>query len=230
MDGTIAGRLARVTAEIATEARLWDRDPAGIDLVAVSKMHGAEAAAEAIQAGQRRFGENRVQEAQGKWPELKAAHPEVRLDLIGPLQTNKVRDAVALFDGIQSLDRESLAEKLAAEMARQGRRPACLVQVNTGEELQKAGIAPREADAFIRRCIEVHGLPVEGLMCVPPADQAPAPHFALLADMARRHGLARLSMGMSGDYAAAIRFGATEVRIGSAIFGARPPLVSSSSA
>jgi pyridoxal phosphate enzyme (YggS family) len=176
----------------------------------------------ALAAGQRVFGENRVQEAAAKYPALKAAHPGLRLHLIGPLQTNKARDAVRLFDVIETVDRPRLAEALARELAQQDRRIDCLVQVNTGEEPQKAGVLPGEADRFIEACRERWRLPVRGLMCIPPADEEPALHFALLREIARRHGLAELSMGMSGDFETAIRFGATLVRIGTAVFGARP--------
>ena len=177
-----------------------------------------------LEAGQRLFGENRVQEAAGKWPALRSAFPEIELHLIGPLQTNKVAEAVGLFDAIETLDREKLARALAGEMAKQGRRPACFVQINTGEEPQKAGIAPSLADPFIALCRGELGLPVEGLMCIPPQDADPAPHFALLRAIARRNALAGLSMGMSGDFETAIAAGATHVRIGTAIFGARGSL------
>jgi PLP dependent protein len=218
----LAERLAVVKSRIADAARAVGRDAAGVTLVAVSKTHDAAAVSAAIAAGQRVFGENRVQEAQSKYPALKAAHPDLVLHLIGPLQTNKVKDAVALFDVIESLDRPKLAEALAREIERTGRRPRCLIQVNTGEEPQKAGVLPADADAFIRDCRERWHLPVEGLMCIPPLDQEPSPHFALLREMARRHGLSELSMGMSADYEIAIRLGATHVRVGTAIFGERP--------
>jgi PLP dependent protein len=168
------------------------------------------------------FGENRVQEAQAKWPALKARFPGIELHLIGPLQTNKVKAAVALFDVIETVDRPKLAEALAAEMGRAGRRLTCFVEINTGGEAQKSGVAPEDADGFIARCGGELGLPIAGLMCIPPLDEDPAPHFARLAEIARRNGLGRLSMGMSADYEAAIRHGATHVRIGTAIFGARP--------
>jgi len=181
-----------------------------------------EAAIEAaIAAGQRCFGENRVQEAKAKWPDLKARHPDLELHLIGPLQTNKVRDAVALFDVIETVDRPKLAAALAEEMERAGKRPRLLVQVNTGEEPQKAGVLPAEIDSFVRSCRDDHGLDVQGLMCIPPFDEEPSLHFALLAKIAARLGLQELSMGMSGDFETAIAFGATYVRIGTAIFGAR---------
>jgi PLP dependent protein len=221
---SIGDRIAAVTARIAAACRTCGRDPAEVTLVAVSKTHAAEAVAAALDAGQRCFGENRVQEAQAKYPALKAAWPALRLHLIGPLQANKARDAVALFDAIETIDRPRLAEALAREMARQGRRPNCLVQVNTGEEPQKSGVSPGAADALIAACRERWKLPITGLMCVPPATVDPAPHFALLRDIARRNGLAALSMGMSGDFETAIRFGATLVRVGTAIFGARAAL------
>ena len=222
LQASVADRLAAVKNRIAAAARAAGRDAAAVTLVAVSKTHDAAAVSAAIAAGQRVFGENRVQEAQGKYPALKAAHQDLVLHLIGPLQTNKVKDAVALFDVIESIDRPKLAEALAREMERTGRRPRCLIQVNTGEEPQKAGVLPAEADAFIKECRERWHLPVEGLMCIPPFDQEPSPHFALLREMARRHGLAELSMGMSADYEIAIRLGATHVRVGTAIFGERP--------
>ena len=219
----VAENLAAVRARIAAAAEAAGRPAGSVTLVAVSKTHGPERILPAIAAGQRVFGENRVQEARAKWPMLREAHPGLVVHLVGPLQTNKVREAVALFDAIQTVDRPKLAAALAAEMARTGRRIGCFVQVNTGEEPQKAGVAPAEADAFIEACRREHGLPVEGLMCIPPADAQPAPHFALLARIAERHGLAGLSMGMSADYETAIRFGATHVRVGTAVFGGRPP-------
>lgn len=212
---------------MAAAARAAGRDPADISLVAVSKTHPGEAVHRALAAGQRVFGENRVQEAAAKFPPLRAAFPDLRLHLIGALQTNKAGDAVRLFDVIESLDRSRLAAALAAAMAKAGRRPACFIQVNTGEEPQKAGIRPADADAFIAECRERHGLPVVGLMCIPPADTSPEPHFALLRDIAQRHGLSRLSMGMSADFEMAIRYGATEIRVGTAVFGTRlsaPPV------
>ena len=218
----LAQRLAAVRARIAEAAAAAARRPEDVTLVAVSKTHDAAAVEAALASGQRVFGENRVQEAAAKYPPLKARHPDLRLHLIGPLQTNKVKDAVALFDAIETVDRPKLAEALAGEMARQGRRPELFIQVNTGEEPQKAGVMPREADAFIEACRTRLGLGIAGLMCIPPAEEEPSLHFALLREMARRHGLAGLSMGMSGDYDIAIRFGATHVRVGNAIFGARP--------
>jgi pyridoxal phosphate enzyme (YggS family) len=187
----------------------------------VSKTFDAEAIRPVIAAGQRDFGENRVQEAQGKWPPLKAETPDVTLHLIGPLQSNKAADAVALFDVIHTIDRDRIAEAVAREMKKQGRALRLLVQVNTGEEPQKAGVAPADVDAFVARCRDVHGLAVDGLMCIPPADQVAAPHFALMAKIAKRLGLKSLSMGMSGDFETAVMLGATDVRVGSAIFGER---------
>lgn len=218
---TIAANLADVRAKIAKAARAANRDPAAITLIAVAKMHDEEAVQAALAAGQTAFGENRVQEAKAKYPALKAAHPALDLHLIGPLQTNKARDALALFDAIHTLDRESLAETLGPEIKRAGSAPKLFVQVNTGEEPQKTGVAPKDALAFIARCREHHGLPVTGLMCIPPAQDTPAPHFALLVKLAREAGVSDLSMGMSGDYETAIRLGATHVRVGTAIFGAR---------
>jgi pyridoxal phosphate enzyme (YggS family) len=217
----IATHLAEIRSHIAVAAKADGREADDIRLVAVSKTHPAEAVAAAIAAGQRVFGENRVQEAQVKFPALKAAHPALLLHLIGPLQSNKVPDAVALFDVIESVDREKLARALAGEMAKQARRPALFIQVNTGEEPQKAGIPPQDVDGFVKLCRDELLLPITGLMCIPPADQHPAPHFALLRDMAGRNDLRQLSMGMSGDYETAIQFGATHVRIGTAIFGQR---------
>lgn len=216
-----AARHRDVLALIARAARDNGRDPASVALVAVSKTQGSEAIRPVLEAGQRLFGENYVQEAKAKWPALKAAFPDTELHMIGPLQSNKAKEAVALFDVIETLDRDSLAREIAREMARQGRRPRLLVQVNTGEEPQKGGVMPAEVDGFLAACRERHGLIVAGLMCIPPAGQPPSPHFAFLAQIARRHGLSTLSMGMSGDYEAAIQLGATHVRIGSAIFGAR---------
>lgn len=213
--------LAQVEQEIAracTEAR---RDRASVTLVAVSKTFDADAITPVIDAGQRVFGENRVQEAKGKWPALVSAHPGIALHLIGPLQSNKTKEAVALFDAIHSVDRTSLCEALAKEIKSQNKRPELFVQINTGEEPQKAGIAPGEADAFIASCRDKYGLTISGLMCIPPVDEPPAPHFALTAKIAARNGLTKLSMGMSADFAVAIQLGATHVRVGSAIFGAR---------
>jgi pyridoxal phosphate enzyme (YggS family) len=220
----IAGNLAAVNARIAAAARGAGRAAGDVTLVAVGKTHPAEAIEAALAAGQRVFGENRVQEAQRKFEALKNRFPDLVLHLVGPLQSNKARDAVALFDVIETVDRPRLAEALAAEMARGLRRPDCFIQVNTGEEAQKAGVAPAEAAAFIARCRDELRLPVRGLMCIPPLDEAPAIHFAFLRELARRAGLGMLSMGMSGDFEGAIALGATHVRVGTAIFGARPPV------
>ncbi len=218
---TVAANLSAVRGRIAAAAAEAGRNPADIALVAVSKTQPAARIAAALAAGHRIYGENRVQEAAARWPALRAAWPGIALHLIGPLQTNKARDAVALFDCIQTLDRPRLARALADEMLRAGRRIPCYVQVNTGEEPQKAGVLPLEADRFIGACREEFGLPITGLMCIPPVDEEPSLHFALLAGIARRNGLARLSMGMSADYEVAVRFGATDVRVGTAIFGDR---------
>ena len=214
-------KLLAVRAAMAAAEASGGRAAASVALVAVSKTFDADEIRPVIAAGQRIFGENRVQEAQAKWPALKAETPGIELHLIGPLQSNKAREAVALFDVIETVDREKIAAELAREMSRQGKAPRLYVQVNTGSEPQKAGIEPVEAVAFITRCRDVHGLAVEGLMCIPPADENPGPHFALLAKLAREAGLSKLSMGMSGDYETAIAFGATSVRVGSAIFGTR---------
>ena len=221
----IAANLAAVRRRIAEAAAAAGRPAGDVTLVAVSKTHDGDAVARAIAAGQRVFGENRVQEAQAKYPALKAQHPDLALHLIGPLQTNKVKDALALFDVIETVDRMRLAESLARELARQERRPALFVQVNTGEEPQKAGVPPAEADAFIADCRTRLGLAIAGLMCIPPVDDEPSLHFALLREIARRNGLVSLSMGMSADYEIAIRLGATHVRVGTAIFGARQAYV-----
>lgn len=217
----IADNLREIRIKIAAAAREAQRDPAAVALVAVAKTHPAAAVEAALAAGQTLFGENRVQEAQAKYPALKARHPEMQLHLIGPLQTNKVKEAVALFDAIETVDREKLARALAAEMQRQDRHPQLFIQVNIGEEPQKAGVAPREADAFIRLCRDELKLGIAGLMCIPPAEHQPAPYFALLREIAARNHLAGLSMGMSGDYQSAIRLGATLVRVGTSIFGTR---------
>lgn len=221
-DAAIAANLATIRARIAEACARANRDPASVTLVAVSKTHPAAAVEAALAAGQAVFGENRVQEAQAKFPALRPRHPGLRLHLIGALQTNKARDAVRVADVIESLDRPKLAAALAEAVAKEGRRPTLLVQVNTGEEPQKAGVARAEADAFLRACRDEHGLAVSGLMCIPPVGADPRPHFAFLAELAARHGLQTLSMGMSGDFEAAIAEGATHVRIGTAIFGARP--------
>ena len=192
-----------------------------VTLIAVSKTFDADAIRPALEAGHRVFGENRVQESQGKWPGLREQISDIELHLIGPLQSNKAADAVALFDVIHTVDREKIAKALASEISKQGKTPRLFVQVNTGEEPQKAGIAPKEAVTFVERCREVHGLEIEGLMCIPPADENPGPHFELLRKLAKQAGVDGLSMGMSGDYETAVQFGATHVRVGSAIFGAR---------
>ncbi|AFL54359.1 pyridoxal phosphate enzyme (YggS family) [Sinorhizobium fredii] len=214
-------RLGDVLSRIRASERAAKRAEGVVTLVAVSKTFDAEAIRPVIAAGQRVFGENRVQEAQGKWPELKRETPNVELHLIGPLQSNKAADAVALFDVIETIDREKIARVVAAEMERQGRKPRLYVQVNTGLEPQKAGIAPEATVAFIDLCRLELGLDVEGLMCIPPLDENPGPHFALLAKLAAKCGLTKISMGMSGDFETAIAFGASSVRVGSAIFGAR---------
>src|ERR1700704_240772 len=213
--------LAAVEQEIARACKEARRDRASVMLIAVSKTFDAAAISPVIDAGQRIFGENRVQEARSKWPALISAYPAIALHLIGPLQSNKAKEAVALFDAIHSVDRPSLCEALAKEINSQKRQPELFVQLNTGEEPQKAGVAPGEADAFIAGCREKYGLQISGLMCIPPVNDAPAPHFALTAKIAARNGLQNLSMGMSADFAIAIQFGATHVRVGSAIFGAR---------
>jgi pyridoxal phosphate enzyme (YggS family) len=210
-----------VKAKIAAAEHESGRQAGAVTLVAVSKTFDAADIRPVIEAGQRVFGENRVQEAQGKWPALKEAFPDIELHLIGPLQSNKAKEAVALFDVIETVDREKIAAELAREIARQGKSLRLYVQVNTGSEPQKAGIEPREAVAFVARCRDVHGLAIEGLMCIPPADENPGPHFALLEKLGQEAGVGKLSMGMSGDYETAIAFGATSVRVGSAIFGSR---------
>lgn len=214
-------RLTAVLQKIAAAEEVREGDPGPVTLVAVSKTFDADAIRPVIAAGARVFGENKVQEAQEKWPALKAEYPDIELRLLGPLQSNKAKDAVALFDVIESVDREKIAAEISREIARQGRSPRLYVQVNTGREPQKAGIDPDEAIAFVERCRDVHGLTIEGLMCIPPAGEDPAPHFELLAALADKAGLARRSMGMSGDYEKAVIYGATSVRVGSAIFGAR---------
>ncbi len=219
-----ADRLAAVRAEIARACRDAGRDPASVTLIAVAKTFGADAIEPVISAGQRVFGENRVQEAKAKWPALRARHGDLELHLVGSLQSNKAREAVALFDAIHSVDRASLAAALAKEIAAQARRPLLFVEINTGAEPQKAGVQPQDADTFLAACRDRYGLAISGLMCIPPLDEAPAPHFALTAQIARRNGLALLSMGMSADFATAIAFGATHVRIGTAIFGERTSL------
>ena len=221
-DNDTVERLRQVRASIARSASDYGRDASDITLVAVSKTFPAEDIEPVLAAGQRVFGENYVQEAKAKWPSLRERYPDVELHLIGPLQSNKAKEAVQLFDAIHTLDRPSLAEALAKEIARQSRKPRLLVQVNTGEEPQKGGVMPAEADAFIEACRARWGLEIEGLMCIPPAEDPPSPHFAFLSAMAKRHGLKTLSMGMSADFDEAIQMGATHVRVGSAIFGTRP--------
>jgi len=222
---TTVPALAAVRAEIARACRDAGRDEASVTLVAVSKTFPAEAIEPVIAAGQRVFGENRVQEAKAKWPPLMAKyqdlHPDIELHLIGPLQSNKAKEAVALFTAIHSVDRASLCEALAKEIAKQRRAPLLFAEINTGAEPQKAGVLPQDADAFLAACRETYGLTMSGLMCIPPLEEAPGPHFALTAKIARRNGLKLLSMGMSADFAVAISLGATHVRIGSAIFGGR---------
>jgi len=214
-------QLANVRESITAAAKSAGRDPASIELIAVSKTFAADDIRPVIDAGQRVFGENRVQEAQGKWPELKSQYPGIKLHLIGPLQSNKAKDAVALFDVIHTIDRPKIARAIAEEMAKQNRALELFVQVNTGEEPQKAGIAPKDATAFVDQCRNDWNLQIAGLMCIPPVDEEPAVHFAFLAKLARDIGVAKLSMGMSSDYETAIAFGATHVRVGSAIFGSR---------
>jgi PLP dependent protein len=216
-----AERLDFVRAEIRKAALGNGRDPVSVTLIAVSKTFPAEAILPALEGGHRVFGENRVQEAKAKWPALRARFPDLKLHLIGPLQSNKAREAVELFDAIHTVDRPKIATTLAEEMTRQGKQPRLFVEVNTGGEEQKAGVLPEAADTFIRECREQCRLTVEGLMCIPPFDEAPGPHFALLQKIARRNGLSSLSMGMSADFQRAIAFGATHVRVGSAIFGVR---------
>ncbi|MBN9070393.1 MAG: YggS family pyridoxal phosphate-dependent enzyme [Rhizobiales bacterium] len=214
-------RLENVRAAIARAESEAGRAAGSVRLVAVSKTFDAASIRPVLEAGQRVFGENRVQEAQGKWPALREAFPDIELHLIGPLQSNKAKEAVALFDVIETVDRDKIAAEIAREMARQNRAPRLYVQVNTGSEPQKAGVGPQDAVAFVARCRDVHGLSVAGLMCIPPADENPGPHFALLEKLAREAGVAELSMGMSADYETAVAFGATAVRVGSAIFGSR---------
>ena len=217
----ISDRYRSVRNAIAAAEAEAGRPKGEVTLVAVSKTFDADEIRPVLEEGHRVFGENRVQEAMAKWPRLKEEFGDVELHLIGPLQSNKAKEAVALFDVIETVDREKIASELAKEIAKQGRAPRLYVQVNTGSEPQKAGIDPREAVAFVTRCRDEHGLAIDGLMCIPPADENPGPHFALLAKIARQAGVGKLSMGMSGDYETAVGFGATSVRVGSAIFGAR---------
>jgi PLP dependent protein len=213
--------LAAVRARIAAAAAVAARDARDITLVAVSKTFGREAIEPVIASGQVVFGENRVQEAKSKWPELMQRHAGLKLHLVGPLQTNKAAEALKLFDAVHAIDRPRLAASVAGEIQKLGRAPELFIQVNTGEEPQKAGVAPQEADRFIAQCRKAYGLTISGLMCIPPVEEEPALHFALLAKLAERNGLAKLSMGMSGDFETAIKFGATHIRVGSAIFGER---------
>ena len=217
----VAQNLESVLRQIDVAARASARSPSEVTLIAVSKTHGVDRIAPLIAAGQRDFGENRVQEAAAKWPDLRSRTPDRRLHLIGPLQSNKAADAVRLFDAIHTVDRPRIAEALADEMARQKRRPSCFVQVNTGREEQKSGVDPLKAESFVAACRTQWNLPIVGLMCIPPADEQAAIHFAFLSELARRTGLSQLSMGMSADYETAVRFGATHVRVGSALFGER---------
>jgi PLP dependent protein len=223
VEDLVAANLATVRARIVAAAEEVGRDPAGITLVAVSKAQPEARVRAALAAGHRIFGENYMQEAKARWPALRELYPDVRVHMIGPIQSNKARDVVALFDVIETVDRPKLARALAREMDRLDRRLPCFIEVNTGEEPQKAGVWPDDADALIKECRDDLGLPVVGLMAIPPEDQEPSLHFALLGEIARRNGLEQLSMGMSADYEIAVQFGATHVRVGSAIFGPRPP-------
>ncbi len=216
-----ARNLRVINEEIKAALKEAGRAPDAVTITAVSKQQDAARITAALEAGHRTFGENRVQEAAQKWPSLRQRYKDIELRLVGPLQSNKAKDAVALFDVIETVDRPKIAAALAGEMAKQNRRPRLLVQINTGEEPQKAGISPRDADAFLAQCAETHGLKIDGLMSIPPAEDDPAPHFALLAKLARRHSLSQISMGMSADYAIAAQLGATHVRIGTGIFGPR---------
>jgi PLP dependent protein len=221
MTAGTANGLELVRTQIARACRDVQRDPAEVTLIAVSKTFGADAIEPVIGAGQRVFGENRVQEAKAKWPALLSKHPGIELHLIGPLQSNKTKEAVTSFNAIHSVDRPSLCEALAKEIGKQGRQPTLFVEINTGAEPQKAGILPQDADAFLASCRDKYGLKISGLMCIPPFDEAPAPHFALTAKIAKRNDLKLLSMGMSADFPTAIALGATHIRVGSAIFGER---------
>ncbi len=219
--GNAAERLAGIKARIEAAAKGQGRDPSAVTLIAVSKTFEPQAIRPVIAAGQRHFGENRVQEAYAKWPELRVETPGIVLHLIGPLQSNKAKDAVSLFDAIHSIDREKIARAVAAEMKKQGKTLQLFVQVNTGEEPQKAGVAPRDAVAFVKMCRQELGLEIEGLMCIPPVEEEPAVHFAFLRKLADQAGVSGLSMGMSDDFETAVEFGASHVRVGSAIFGGR---------
>ncbi|MEM9441077.1 MAG: YggS family pyridoxal phosphate-dependent enzyme [Pseudomonadota bacterium] len=220
---TVASRLALIKDAINATAKDAGREPSDVTLVAVSKAQPDERVIAALDAGQRIFGENYVQPALARWPDFKQRYPDTRLHMIGPIQSRKAKDVVALFDMIETVDREKLARALSREMVAQGRRPDCLIQVNTGEEPQKSGINPGDADGFIALCRDELDLPIKGMMCVPPVEDEPAMHFALLAKIAKRNGLQILSMGMSADFQVGIQFGATHVRVGSAIFGSRLP-------
>ncbi|HAM49043.1 MAG TPA: YggS family pyridoxal phosphate-dependent enzyme [Alphaproteobacteria bacterium] len=217
----VAANLAAIQARMDKAASEAGRAATDVTLIAVSKFHGADRIVPALAAGQRIFGENRVQEAADKWPSLREGYDDIKLHLIGPLQSNKVRQAVSLFDAIETIDRPKLARRIADAIEALARAPELFIQINIGEEPQKAGIAPREADAFIARCRDEFGLTIAGLMCIPPQGEAPAPYFMLLEKIAKRNGLAKLSMGMSEDFETAIAFGATHIRVGTAIFGAR---------
>lgn len=221
MAAVIANSLEHVRMEIARACRDAQRAPAEVTLVAVSKTFGADAIESVIAAGQHVFGENRVQEARAKWPPLLSRHADIKLHLVGPLQSNKAKEAVALFDAIHSVDRASLCEALAKEIEKQQRQPILFAEINTGAEAQKAGVLPQDADVFLATCRDKYGLTISGLMCIPPLEEAPGPHFALTAKIAKRNGLKLLSMGMSADFATAIALGATHIRVGSAIFGER---------
>jgi pyridoxal phosphate enzyme (YggS family) len=216
-----AERLIAINGEIADACEDAGRDRSSVTLVAISKTFEEADIVPALEAGQRVFGENRVQEAQAKWSALRARYPDIELHLVGPLQSNKAKEAVALFDFIHSVDRTKIAAALANEMRKQNRKPRLFAQINTGAEPQKAGVLPQEADAFLKECREIHGLNIEGLMCIPPVNEGPSAHFALTQKIAQRNNLKLLSMGMSADFASAIQFGATHVRVGSAIFGER---------
>jgi pyridoxal phosphate enzyme (YggS family) len=218
----VESRLTRVRQEIESACVEAGRALDSVSLVAISKTFAADAILPVLHEGQRVFGENRVQEARAKWPPLRERFPDVELHLVGPLQSNKAKEAVQLFDAIHAVDRASLCEALAKEIQRQGRAPVLFVEVNTGAEPQKSGVVPERADDFLKACRDAYGLPIAGLMCIPPVNEAPAPHFALTAKIAARNGLRLLSMGMTADFPMAIRFGATHVRVGTAIFGARP--------
>lgn len=225
MSDASAENLREILRQIEKATKAAGRAPASVRLIAISKTFGADEIAPVLDAGQRLFGENRVQEAKAKWPGLRERYQGIELHLVGPLQTNKVKEALSLFDAIHSLDRPKLAAELAKEIQKAGKSPLLFVQVNTGAEPQKAGVLPENADAFIKECRETYSLEIAGLMCIPPADEAPAPHFALTKKIAERNGLTLLSMGMSADFESAINLGATHVRVGSAIFGSRPKIV-----